>query len=164
WKRRGESSITVKVVLEREDASLELVGPEPVLLLQRARLGYELLRGAHRPCALRVRIPIEQIRRERHSIANPSAEDVADRHAPRLADQVEAREFERGRHLRAVVVKGSRRIREHEPHLLEARRVASDERALQREDGRDRRLAAAAHLSKADEPAVAFDLDDGANE
>ena len=112
-----------------------------------------------------VRVAEEAVRRERHAVAQPAAEDVADRHAPRLAEDVEAGELQRRQDLRAVVVERRGRIGDHEPHLLEARRIMADEIAAScaRNDGLGR-FAAAAHLAEPDQPVVGFDFDDGADE
>ena len=106
----------------------------------------------------------EQIRRERHAVAQLAAEDVVDRHAPLLAEDVEAGELQRGEHLRAVVVERRGRVGDQEAHLLELRRVVADEVRLERLERRVRALPAAAHLAQADEPFVGLDLDDGADE
>ena len=163
-QRRGDGAIALEVVVGREDAAFQLVRSEPVLRLERPCVRDELIRRAHGAVAVGVGVAEEQIRRERHAIADAAAEDVADRHAPRLAEQIEARELERGDDLRAIVVERRRRIGEQEAHVLEAGRIAAEQRRLQREDRRDRRLAAAAHFAEADEAAVAFDLDDRAHE
>ena len=157
-------AIALELVLRREHAAFELVRREAVLRLQLARMRDELVSGADRAPSVRGRVPEEQVRRERNPIAHAPAEDVADRHSPRLPEQVEAGKFERGDHLRAIVVERRGRVREQEPHLLEQRRVAADERSLQRQHRRNRRLAAAAHLAEPDEPVVGLDLDDRAHE
>ena len=115
-----------------------------------------------RPC--RVRVAVEQVRRKRHAIADAPAENVTDGHAPRLAEQIETGEFKRGDDLRSVVVERCGRVREHEPHFLQPRRVAADERRLQREHRRDRRLTPAAHFTEPDEPGVTLNLDDRSDE
>ena len=112
----------------------------------------------------RIGIAEETIRGERHAIAQRAAEDLVHRHAPRLAENIEAGELERGEHLRAVVVERRGRVGDAEAHLLEVRRVVADEVGLHgAEDGLGG-FAAAAHLAQSDEPVVGFDLDDRAHE
>ena len=106
----------------------------------------------------------EEVRRERHVVAQPAAEDFRDRHAPRLAENVEARELERREHLRAMVVERRRRVGDLEAQLLELCRIVSDDVGLERREGRRRAFAAAAHLAQPDETVVGLHLDDGAHE
>jgi hypothetical protein len=140
------------------------VGAKPVRLLQLPGVCHELIDRPHGAVTSGVGIAEKQVRRERHAVAHAPAEDLRDRHAPRLAQQVQARELDRRGDLRAVVVERRRRVGEQEAQFLEPRRVAADEVRLQRMNGRDRRLPAAAHLAEADEPGIGFDLDDRADE
>jgi hypothetical protein len=67
-----------------------------------------------------------------------------------VAQQIETRKFDRGDHLRAVVVERCGGIGEQEPHLFETRGVASHDIRLQRADAGHSRLAAAAHFPETD--------------
>ena len=137
---------------------------KPYLALQLAGVRDELVSGADRAPSVGGRVPVEQVRCERNPIANAPAEDVADRNSPLLPEQVEAGKFQRRDNLRAIVVERGGRVREQEPHVLEQGGVAADERSLQRQHRRNRRLATAAHLAKSDEAVVGFDLDHRAHE
>jgi hypothetical protein len=54
-----------------------------------------------------------------------------------LTEKIETGKFERGDDLRSVVVERRGRVRQHEAHLFEPRRIASHERWPQREDRGD---------------------------
>ena len=162
---RGERAVALELVLRREDSALELVARESVARLEGSRLRHQLLGGAHlAPAGARVRVAEEEVGGERHALAQPATEDLADRHAPALAEDVQAGELEGGEELRAVVVEGRRRVRDQEAHLLEARGIAADEVSLEALERGRGGLAAAAHLAEADETVVGLDLDDGADE
>jgi hypothetical protein len=164
-RHRGrERPITFEIVFKREDAALELVRSKAVSLLQRSRVLDDLLDRADGALAVRVRITEEDVRGERDAIAHPAAEDVADRYAPRLTQQIKARELERRHDLGPVVVERGGWIGEHEAHLFQPRRIAAHERRSHRQDSRDRRLAAAAHFAETDQAGVAFDLHDRSDE
>ena len=124
--------------------------------LRLERAGCATTDGVHGALAVRAgsgRKTYEQTERDR----GRSAEDVAHRNAPRLADEIEARELERRDDLRAVVVERGGRIGEQETHVLDTSRIATDERRFQRQHRRDRRLAAATHFAEADQAGIAFD-------
>ena len=118
--------------------------------LHRARERDQLIDRPDRAGAVRRGVSEEQVRRKRHAIADAAAENVAHRHAPRLSQQIETRELDRGDHLRAVVVERCGGIGEQEPHLFEPRRIAADEIRLQRADAGHGGFAAAAHFSEPD--------------
>src|SRR5204862_456244 len=84
-------------VVGMKDAAFELVRAEAVLFLQRPGVGGELLRGTHF-AAPGAGVAEKEVRRERHAIAQRAAKDVVYRHAPRLAEHVEALELDRGDH------------------------------------------------------------------
>ena len=157
-------AVAFELVLRREHAPLQLVRGEAVLCLQRARLADELLGRSHLARAVPIRIAEEQVRGERDAVLQAAAQDLGDRHAPLLAEDVQAGELERGQDLRAVVVERGRRVGDQEPHLLEPRRVVADEIALQRAEHRLGRFPAAAHLAQADQALVGLDLDDRPHE
>ena len=161
----GQRAVTLQLVLGREDAALQLVRGEAVALLQRARVGDELLgRADFARARFRVRIAEEEVGGERDALSQPPAQDVGDGGSPLLAEQVEAGKFEGGEDLRAVVVERGRRVGDEEAHLFEAGRVVADQVSLHRPEHAFGGLAAAAHLAQADEPLVGLDLDDGADE
>ena len=126
-KRGGERAIALEIVAGREDTPFQLVRTKPVLLLQCLCLRDDLLGRAHGALAVCVGVAKEQVGRKRHAIANAPAENLADRHAPRLAEEIETGELERRDHLGAVVVEGGGRVREQEAHVFEPRRIAPDE-------------------------------------
>ncbi len=164
WDCRGDGTVALEIVVGRKHPALQFVRSEPVFLLELARVFYELIGRAHGATPIGGGIAIEQVRRERDAVANASAEDVAHRYTPRLAQKIQAGELERRDDLRAVVVERGRRVGEQEAHLLEARRVAPEQIRLHRVHGRDRRFSAPAELAEPDEPGIGLDLDDGANE
>ena len=87
------------------------------------------------------------------------------RHAPLLAEDVEAGELQRGQDLRAVVVERRRRIGDQEAHLLELRRVVADQIRLQRRRTPPRRVSPPPPISPSPINAfVGLDFDDGADE
>lgn len=153
------------LVVGRKDAGLELVRPEAEAALQLRRVVDELLDRSHLAAARRrVRVSEEAVGREGHTVAQPAAEDLRDRDAPGLPEDVEARELERREHLRAPVVERRRRVGDRERHLREARRVVADQQRLDGTEHGLGRLAAAAHLAETNEPVVGLDLDDRPDE
>ena len=161
----AERAVALELVVGREDAALELVGREAVLRLQRAGLRHQLLGGPDLAAAgLGSRVAEEEVRGERHALAQPAAEDLADRHAPLLAEDVEAGELERGHELRAVVVERGGRVRDQEAHLLERAGSWPTRYGFSPWKAASAALAAAAHLAEADEAVVGLDLDDRADE
>ena len=165
WQRRGDRAVALELVLRREHAALQLVAREAVAGLERLRERHELVDAAHLALAvLRARVTEEEIRRERHAVAQPPAEDLRDRHAPLLAQDVEARELERREQLRPVVVERSGRVGDPVAHLLEPCRIVPEQVALQSLERGGGTLAAPAHLAEARQPLVGLDLDDRAHE
>ena len=112
----------------------------------------------------RIRIAEEAIRREANAVAHAPAENVADRNAPRLAENIQTREFQRGMNLSAIVVERCGGIGDEKSHLLQPRRIVADKIGLHRAKRRFGGFAAAAHFAKADESVVGFNFDDGSNE
>src|SRR5204862_7948035 len=106
----------------------------------------------------------EQVRRERHAVAQLPAEQIVHRPTELLAEDVEAGELEGGEDLRAVVVERCGRVRDLEAHLLELRRIVADEVTLHRPKRRLRRFTAAAHLAESSQAVVGIDLNDRADE
>ena len=106
----------------------------------------------------------EAVGGERHAVAQAAAQNLADRHAPGLPQNVEAGEFQRRQHLRAVVVERRRGVGDQEAHLLEPRRVVAHQVRLHGAEHGLGRFAAAAHFAQADQAVVGLDFDDGADE
>ena len=106
----------------------------------------------------------KEIGRERHVVAQRAAEHLADRNAPRLAEDVEARELDRRHQLRSLVVERRGGVGDSEAHLLEPRRVVSEEVGLEPIEGGDRAFAAAAHFAESDQSVIGLDFDDRAHE
>ena len=99
-----------------------------MLLFELERVGDELFAGANLARSIaRIRITKKQIRSKWHAVAHLPADDVVNRHAPLLPEDVETGKLERGQNLRAIVVERRRRIRDQKAHLLELRRIAADE-------------------------------------
>ena len=117
-----------------------------MLALELCRLVHELLDGADFVRPIFVRVAKKQIRRERHAVAKPSTENIGDRHAPALTENVEARKLERGEKLRAVVVKRGGRVGYEKAHLLDARGISAEQIRLEPLEGSDGALATTAHL------------------
>jgi len=164
-ERVREGPVALQLVLGWEDAALELVRGEPVALLERAGLGHELFDRADLPGAvLRVRVPEEEVRGERHPVTQAAAQELGHGHAPFLPQDVEARELQSGEDLRAVVIERRRRVGDDEAQLLDARGIAPEQIGLQALESGDGAFTASAHLPEPHVPVVGLDLDDGANE
>ena len=127
-------AIALEVVVGREDAAFQLVRREAVLRLERSRVCDELIGGPGRACSVSGGIAVEEVRRERDAVPDPTTENVADGHAPRLPEDIQAREFDRGNHLGSIVVKRGGRVREQEAHLFEPGRIAAEEVRLHPRD------------------------------
>ena len=124
----GDGAIDFEFVVGMEDAGLHFVGGEAEALLEGAGVAttWSMVRTSPSPvCGIRV--AEETVGREGDAVAQAAAEDVADRDAPGLAEDVEAGEFERGEDLGAVVVERRGRVGDQEAHLFEARGVVADE-------------------------------------
>src|SRR5690348_985032 len=94
--------------------------------LERACVFDELIDGANLARAgFGIGVTEEAIGSERHAIAQAAAEKVADRHAPGLAKNIEARELQCGEYLSAIVVQRSGRVGDEETHLLQPRRIVA---------------------------------------
>ena len=166
-----------------EHAGLELDGGEAVGLHHLPRLHDHRLRGqalavlvVARVVALAAstRVLVEQVRRERHEVAHPPAEQRADGLSDGLADQVECRHLEhrveahRGiervlaghaMRLRAVTLQRWRKQR-HQPRGQRPGAGAGDVRRHTGDVGRHR--LAAVGLGQADDAVLALHLDDRA--
>jgi hypothetical protein len=141
------------------------VRPETVLRLQRHRRRHHLIDRPHLAVPVRsVRVPEEQVRRERHSVPQPAAQDLRHRHAPPLPQDVQTRELDCRQHLRSVVVQRRRRVRDQEPQLLQPRWIAAQQVRLQPLERRHRHLAAATHLAQPDQTLVRLHLHDRPHE
>ena len=106
----------------------------------------------------------EAVGGERDAVAQPAAENLADRHAPGLSQNVEAGEFQRGQNLRPVVVERRRGIGDQEAHLLDARGVVAHQVGLHGAEDGFGRFAAAAHFAEPDQAVIRLHFDDGADE
>ena len=87
-----------------------------------------------------------------------------DRHAELVPDDVQARELERGVHLRAIVVQAGGRVADGEAHRLEREHVVAAQVGLEAGERARGILAAAAHLAQPDIAVGGLDLDDRAHE
>ena len=141
------------------------MGAEAVALYQLPGVGHHLLGRllAARAGAL-VRVPIEEIARERHPVAQPTTEQGRHRHAQRLAGDVQAGEFECRQELEAIVVQARGGVSDLPAQRFQLERVMAEDVGPQALEGEFRALAAAAHLTQADQARVGEDLDNGAHE
>src|SRR5512133_1168650 len=127
-KRGGDRAVALELELRWKHATLQLVRRESVRRLERERLGDELVARSYFARSVgRAWITEEQIRCERNVIAQSSADDVADRNTPRLTQNVETCELQRGQHLRAIVVQRRSWISDAKAHLLEPRRIVAED-------------------------------------
>src|SRR5206468_11103295 len=164
-ERGREGAIAFQLVARGKYAALEFVGAESGLLFQVAGLGDELLHGPHLARAVYpVRVADEQVRRERHVIAQAAPEDLGYGHAPGLTQHVEAGELDGGEQLRPLVVQRRRRIGDEEAQLFDPPRVAPDEVRFQGLDRGARAFATAPQLAQAQQAGVGLDLDDRPHE
>src|SRR5262249_19678017 len=164
-QRGRERAIALELVRGRKHAALQLVRLEPVRSLELTCVIDELVARPNFTVArLRVCISKKQIRRERHTVAHLAAQNVVNRDAPLLSENVETRELQRRQNLGAVVVERRGGVGDEESHLLEPRRIAADQVRLETLNGLDGALTAATHLTEADNPVVGLDFYDGANE
>src|SRR6266511_4872197 len=124
-------------------------------------MGDELLYGPHLARAVyRVRVAEEQVRRERHVVAQAAPEDLGYGHAPGLTQHVETGELDGGEQLRPLVVQRRGRIGDEVAQLFDPSRVAPDEVRFQGLDRGGGALATASQLAQAQEAGVGLDLDD----
>ena len=164
-ERGREGPIAFQLVARWKHAALEFVGAESALLFQGTGLGDELLQGPHLAGAVYgVGVAEEQVRRERHLIAQAAPEDLGYRHAPGLAQHVEAGELDGGEELRPLVVQRRGRIGDEEAQLFDPPRVAPDEVRFQGLGRGARALATTPQLPQAHEAGVGLDLDDRPHE
>jgi hypothetical protein len=140
------------------------VDGEAVLLLQSEGVRDELVRRAHLAFARLVGEAEEQVRRERHPVAQLAAEQVVHGHVEVLTDQVQAGELDGGQQLGAVVVEARGRVGDREPQGLQRERVVPDQVLAEAADRLLSALSAAAQLAEPDQAVVRLDLHDGADE
>src|SRR5262245_22522104 len=100
---------------------------EAVLALEIRRLLHELIDGAHLVAAVGVGISKEEIRSERHTVAEATAEHLGQRNAPLLSEYVETGELQCGENLCSIVVERRSGVGDEESHFLETSRVAADQ-------------------------------------
>ena len=112
----------------------------------------------------RIGVAEEAVGGKRDAVAQAAAEDLADRNAPGLSQNVETGEFQRGQNLRPIVVERRGGIGDQEAHLLDAGRVVAHQVRLHRAENRFGRFAAAAHFAQTDQAVVRLHFDDGADE
>jgi hypothetical protein len=155
----------LKLVRGRIDPALQLVRGESVRGLERRRLRDELLRRAHfaLPCR-RIGVAKEEVAREIDGIAQLAAQQRMHGNAELLAHDVEAGELDRGVELRAIVVEARGGIADLEAQRLERENVVAAEIVEETRERARRVLAAAAHLSQADEAVGGLHFDDRPHE
>src|ERR1039457_6120445 len=161
----GESAIGFEFVILGKHAGLHLVTGEAKAAFQGASIFQHLVDGAD--LALSgggVGVTEEAVGGKRDAVAQASAEDLGDRHAPGLSENVEAGEFQRGQNLRAIVVKGRGGIGDEEAHLLEAGGVVPHQIRFHGAERRLGRFAAATHFAQPDDAVIGLHFDDGADE
>ncbi len=164
-KCRAGRAVDFQFVIRMEHPRLHLVRRETEALLERADVFNHLLHRADLAAPrLRIRIAEERIRRERHAVTQPPAQNVANRHAPRLPQDIEAREFERRQHLRPVVVQRGGGVGDQEPHLFQAHRIAAHQIRFHGAKDRLGRFPAAAHFAQPDDAVIGFHFHNGAHE
>src|SRR5580692_3615815 len=71
----------------------------------------------------RIGIAKETIRGEGNAIAQTPAQNVADGHAPSLAQDIQTCEFQRRQHLRPIVIQRCCRVGDEEAHFLQTSRI-----------------------------------------
>src|SRR5262245_11066541 len=100
---------------------------ESVLRFQVAGMTKHLLDGAHFPRAIFwIGVSEEAIGCELHAIADATTEDLRDRHAPGLTENIETRKLQRREDLGSIVVERRSGIGDDIPHLFETRGITSD--------------------------------------
>src|SRR5690625_7742327 len=88
-----DRAISLELVFRVKDTALQLVRPEAIALLERLRLGDELIdRADFILTALWMGIAEEQVRRARNLVTKSPSQNIRHRHVPLLADQNQARD------------------------------------------------------------------------
>ncbi len=117
------------------------------------------------PCAgLRIGVAEEAVASRRARGRAAGRPECRNRHAPGLAQDIEAGEFQRRQHLRPVVIQRRGGVGDEEAHLLETRRIVAHQIRLHGAEHGFGRFAAAAHFAQADQAVIGFHFDDGADE
>src|ERR1700722_10623172 len=80
---------------------------------------------------LAIWIAIEEITREPNLIADPATQELINRYAQLLSDNIQASEFQSRMELSPVIIKGSRRVTDRIAHPVKVKRVVSDQVAFQ---------------------------------
>ena len=106
-----------------------------------------------------VRVTEEAVGGKRDAVAQAATENLRDRDAPGLSQNIETREFQRGQDLGPIVVEGGGGIGDQEAHFLNAGGVVSHQVALHGGG-----FAAPAHLAQTDDAVIRLHFDDGADE
>src|SRR5216684_3105008 len=147
-----------------KDTALELVRREPKLFFSTPRERQHLLDRTNLPGArLRIRIPKKTIRGEWHFLTQPSAENVAHRHSPRLSQNIEARKFQRRQNLSPVIIKRCSWIGDEKSHLLQTGRIVSNQIRLHGSEYRFGRFPAPTHLAQSDQAVIGFHFNNCSN-
>src|SRR5690606_27648939 len=129
-------SKALQLVVGVEHATFEFVNAESVPFLETASLVDELFGGTDLAATgRRIGIPEEQVRRERHLITYPPAQQLRHRDTEVLSDEVETGELDRGKQLSPIVVEARCRIGDRESQRLEHQRIMADQVLLERDDG-----------------------------
>ena len=167
------------LLLGRKHAALEFDCGETVFVHDASSLGDDAVRVERLTelvgLATRVRRPlVEQVRAERHRVADRAAEQVGDRPARRVALHVEAGDLERREHLVDGAGRGDHAGRAHSRESVAAEPVGDrrpnrvEREHVQTRDGlrsgvqpRQVRLVGVG-LAEADQSGVRVELDDGA--
>ncbi len=161
----GQRAVSFQFVIRMENAGLHLMRGEAEAAFQAFGIGQHLIDGADFALAgARIGISEETVGGERNAVAQTAAEDFRYRHAPGLAQDVQAGKFERGEDLGAVVVEGRGGIGDEEAHFLKARGVMAHQVLLHGAENGFGRLSAAAHFAEAHQACIGLDFDNGPDE
>src|SRR3984885_4459910 len=95
-KCRREGAIDLQLVIRGKDAGFQFMGMKTKFLFVGGRGFHHLIDGANFARAgLGIRVAEETVRCEGNAIAQAASENLGNGYAPRLAEQVETREFKR---------------------------------------------------------------------
>jgi hypothetical protein len=137
---------------------------EAVLGLQRPCVRDELLRGPDLGHPRLRWVAEEQVRGERDGVTQLPAQQVMNRNAQVLPDQVQAGEFDGSVQLGPVTVQRGRRIGDLEAECLELERIVTGEVGREGAEGHLGALPATAHLPQPDQAGVGLHLHDRPDE
>ena len=152
-------------VIRRIDAAFQLVRLESMLGLQRLCMRNELLERSHFALAsLAIGMAKEQIARKRNRVAHAATQQITDRNAEFLSDDVQARELDRCVQLRPIVVEAGGRIADREAHRFQPEHIVPAKIGKETRECLRDRFTSAAHFAETDVAVGRLDLDDRANE